>query len=214
MKHTSVPRFALLGVLVLSLIAAPVFAHPPTSIVLRYDSTAGILTATITHEVANPSTHDIDEVRIMVNNAIITDIHDASQPNNTVFTYTYPIQAAAGSTISLWAECNLGGERTQTLLAGGATQPATPTMTTTTMTMTPTKTMTTAGTTPAPAATTPPTTVPSTTAQFPALLTEGVSWKLPGAVSSSCVVSTPGLTMSFGPAIVPGLPFFSSLFLQ
>lgn len=103
----------------------------------------------------------------MVNSATVVNMQYTSQPTNNTFTYTYPIQASAGSTISLRAECNLEGERTQTLLVGGATQTATPTMTTTTTTATQTGTTTTVATTQTTTATTQPTTVPSTTAQAP-----------------------------------------------
>ncbi|MDD1677129.1 MAG: hypothetical protein LUQ40_05275, partial [Methanomicrobiales archaeon] len=114
-------------------------------------------------------THYINEVRIMVNSATVVNMQYTSQPTNNTFTYTYPIQASAGSTISLRAECNLEGERTQTLLVGGATQTATPTMTTTTATPTATQTgtTTTVATTQTTTATTQPTTVPTTTAQAP-----------------------------------------------
>jgi hypothetical protein len=184
MQQKSAPWFALFGVLVLALIAAPAAAHSPSDLVISYDQGAGQLTATFTHQVPNPSTHYVGVVRILVNEASVVTQQYTSQPTNATFTYTYPLQAAVGSTISVRGECNLEGAITRTLVVNATPTPAT-TAATATPTATATGTTTTVITTPTTAATTQPTAAP-TTAQAPGFaLWAGVL----GLAAAGCVLA-------------------------
>ncbi len=60
------------GILVLLLLVIPASAQPPSDMVLSYQP--GDLTAAITHNVANASTHYVYRVTILINGAPITGL--------------------------------------------------------------------------------------------------------------------------------------------
>jgi hypothetical protein len=84
--------------------------------VLRYRS--GELTATITHTVADPTTHYVYRVAILVNGVPANTILYSSQPSDSQFTYHYPVNAAPGDLIEVTAECNIAGSITRALVVG------------------------------------------------------------------------------------------------
>jgi Eukaryotic cytochrome b561 len=104
------------GILVLLLLVIPASAHPPSDIVLSYQP--GDLTATITHNVANTSTHYVYRVTILIDGAPANTVLYTSQPSVDQFTYHYPVNAAPGDTITVTADCNIAGSITRTLVVG------------------------------------------------------------------------------------------------
>jgi hypothetical protein len=104
------------GILVLLLVVAPASAHPPSDMVITYRP--GDLTATITHNVANTSTHYVYRVTILINGAPANTVLYISQPSVDQFTYHYPVNAAPGDTIAATADCNIAGSITRTLVVG------------------------------------------------------------------------------------------------
>jgi hypothetical protein len=118
----------VVGILVLLLLVIPASAHPPSDMVLRYQN--GDLAATITHNVANTSTHYVYRVTILVNGAPADTVLYTSQPSENVFTYHYPVNAALGDTMTATADCNIAGSFTRTLMVGeeqeGASTPLWP----------------------------------------------------------------------------------------
>jgi hypothetical protein len=158
MQHCE-PRIAVLvGAFTLTLMVIGAGAHPPSDLNLTYDSMTGELRAVFTHRVADPATHYVKEVSITTDGGVVLERKYTSQPSTTTFSYTYPIQASAGTTITVRGECSLAGEVTRSLVASaGPVQTATitPTMAETPHTMAATQ---------APAATPIPTGIPVTTA--------------------------------------------------
>jgi hypothetical protein len=49
----------------------------------------------------------------------VNDIPYTSQPSATTFSYSYPVQAPAGSSIGVYASCVLGGSITRTVRLPG-----------------------------------------------------------------------------------------------
>jgi hypothetical protein len=102
-------------------IAAPVTATPPTDIVLAYNSATGQLSATITHPIPNPDVHYIKNVLVKLNDQTVINANYTSQPTKDTFTYTYPLQALPGDTISVTGTCVLFGSLTKSMTVPGAT---------------------------------------------------------------------------------------------
>jgi hypothetical protein len=112
------------GILILSLFIVTVSAHPPSDMVLQYQS--GELTATITHGVADPANHYVYRVRILVNGNPAETVLYSSQPSDNRFTYRYPVSTSLGDTIEVTAECNIAGSITRDLVTGGSPGQETP----------------------------------------------------------------------------------------
>lgn len=98
-------------------------AHPPSSVTLAYNSENGNLTVSITHTVADPSTHYVRQVTIAVNGTIVQTHNYTSQPTASAFTYHYTVQAAKGEEIAATAFCSITGETTGSVIAGDGTVP-------------------------------------------------------------------------------------------
>ncbi len=91
-----------------------VSAHPPAKIVVEYDSATRMLTATISHPVADPKTHFIRKVDIAINGEEILEHRISRQDNDTTQSVSYLIpDAKKGDTISVEAYCNIGGKLTK-----------------------------------------------------------------------------------------------------
>jgi desulfoferrodoxin (superoxide reductase-like protein) len=90
-------------------------AHAPKSVDLAYDMSTQTLSVTINHPTASVSTHHIESVEIKKNGASISNTKYDTQPTDSVFTYTYKIQAVKGDIIEVTATCNLWGHKTSTL---------------------------------------------------------------------------------------------------
>lgn len=109
----------LLAVCVILGIMLPVGAHAPSDMTLAYDSDSHILTVTIVHNVSDPNSHYIYNIKIQINTI---ETHEyTSQPTSSEFSYTFDVSASQGDIITVTAECNLGGSMMKTLKVGPGT---------------------------------------------------------------------------------------------
>jgi hypothetical protein len=104
----------------------PVSAHPPSEMILEYDTDAQLLTVTLTHSVSDPSLHFIYRIDISLNGFLMIQEEYINQSTNATFFYTYPLDAQSGDSIYVFAECNLGGSLTDTLVVGQGLSSKTP----------------------------------------------------------------------------------------
>ncbi|MDD1679396.1 MAG: hypothetical protein LUO93_09485 [Methanomicrobiales archaeon] len=103
-------------ILAISLLFAPVSAHPPSNIVLSYNQSSQQLEVTITHVVRDTSTHFINSVNITRNGSPLLSESYTSQPSTATFTYYYPVPGKAGDTFEVTAACNLYGSLSETII--------------------------------------------------------------------------------------------------
>ena len=108
-------RFILLGAAVLFLVPQGAPAHSPTDMQLAFNQGNRILSVTITHTVADPSTHYIKRVLITTGGSTISDTAYTSQPSPQTFTYTYLMPQSADGDIQVRAECSILGSITRSL---------------------------------------------------------------------------------------------------
>lgn len=99
----------LFFILLLFTVSGHVSAHSPSGMDIRYDSTAGSLTVTLTHIVDNPGVHYVNEVEVTRKGEILQRVSYSSQPSRDTFSYRYPLVLSAGDTVRVTARCNIGG---------------------------------------------------------------------------------------------------------
>ncbi len=107
--------FKSLGILSASLIllgqTKNASAHPPSDILITYDTATKTLKAVITHQVSNPDKHFINKVDIQLNGQEIIEHKISRQDNNASQTVSYLIpEAKSGDTVSIEAYCNISGK--------------------------------------------------------------------------------------------------------
>jgi hypothetical protein len=98
-----VSRFILLGAAVLLFIPQGAPAHPPSDMKLAFDQGNRILSVTITHSVADPSTHSIKRVLITRGGSTFSDIAYTGQPSHQTFTYSYMLPTGVNGEIQVRA---------------------------------------------------------------------------------------------------------------
>jgi len=74
-----------------------------------------MLTVTITHKSPFPNSHYIKIVEIKKNGIVVSTNKYENQPDQTTFTYTYKVPAAAGETLEVKVSCSLFGSKTTNL---------------------------------------------------------------------------------------------------
>lgn len=109
-------RLFLLSAVILTIMAASASAHPARDLNLTYNQTSGNLSATVTHEVADPTTHFIEVVTIFLDGEETLVEEYTSQPTAEIFTYEYPLNATPKTEIELVAECGQGGTVRKSLI--------------------------------------------------------------------------------------------------
>jgi hypothetical protein len=82
---------------------------------LAFDEGTGQLSVTITHQVADPTTHYVKRVLIQQETTVLLDTPYTSQPSAQTFTYTYPIPPEVAGTVEVKAVCSITGEISRTL---------------------------------------------------------------------------------------------------
>jgi hypothetical protein len=102
-------------ILTLFLIPHGAPAHPPSDMRLSYDQESRVLSVSIAHLVADPTTHYIKRVLITSGGSIISDNAYTSQPSPESFTYTYPLSPAVKGEVQVTAECSLIGSLSRSL---------------------------------------------------------------------------------------------------
>ncbi|WP_319538218.1 hypothetical protein [uncultured Methanospirillum sp.] len=100
---------ALLVMLTATILISAASAHPPSDLNLTYNQTSGNLSATFTHQVADPATHYLKDVTVAVDGKEVVNEKYTSQPTSDEFTYIYPVNASVGSVIDVSGQCNIGG---------------------------------------------------------------------------------------------------------
>ena len=101
----------LLSFLALSLCPPTAQAHGPKDITLTYDSKTQALSVTISHAVSNPQKHYVKKVSITKNLEAVATHNYTSQPESSSFMYTYPMEATAGDTVKVKANCSYFGSK-------------------------------------------------------------------------------------------------------
>jgi hypothetical protein len=108
----------LTAALLLVLLPAPGGAHPPKEVALSYDQVKQTLEVRITHGVSDPAKHFIEKVEIGKAGKTISKTEYKSQPGETTFVYSYPLDAAPGDVIEVKAACSVFGSKTEKLTVG------------------------------------------------------------------------------------------------
>lgn len=98
----------------------PVYAHPPSDILLDYDLDSQTLQVTLVHTVSDPATHYVYRIQISLHGNVTTYEYE-SQPTDSRFTYQFVLPASPGDTVEVKADCNLSGSISGLLIIGGPT---------------------------------------------------------------------------------------------
>jgi len=94
-----------------------VFSHPPSDIVISYDLLKSEVSVVIEHSVKNPKEHYIYEIEVFVNDKKVIRQDTTAQINNKEQSLLYIIPGLKnGDKITVWAECNKGGEIKKSLV--------------------------------------------------------------------------------------------------
>lgn len=104
-----------IGLLFLIWVVPQTVGHSPYDLELDYDPTEEVLSAEFSHSVSNSTEHYIEFVVISINgNQKINQSYE-NQPSDNPFTYEYGIKASDGEEIKVFAQCNQGGNITQSI---------------------------------------------------------------------------------------------------
>jgi hypothetical protein len=112
---------AISFIVFLTIVSVNVKANPPQDMTLEYNSNTNILEVSITHAVADNTTHYIFSIIVSVNGSVDQSHGYDSQPDLIYFVYNYSLVTNNGSVISVTASCSEGGSLTKTL--GGTSTP-------------------------------------------------------------------------------------------
>jgi desulfoferrodoxin (superoxide reductase-like protein) len=96
----------------------PAAAHSPKDVVVTYDQAKKTLEVKITHGSKDAASHYIKKVEIKQNGKSVGVTEYKSQPSPETFSYTYPLEAAAGDIIEVTGTCNIFGSKTGKLTLG------------------------------------------------------------------------------------------------
>ena len=129
MNKKSIFYMVLISLMVLitfSNFAMKTRAHGPNMMNLGVSS--GFLNVLIGHEVDDPNTHYVDQVKISVNGSEVLTTSYTNQSLTSGGSYQYPLVYDTGSLIEVIARCNEGGSITACLnvgVGGGCPQSST-----------------------------------------------------------------------------------------
>ncbi|MHA2020702.1 MAG: hypothetical protein ACW96N_03245 [Candidatus Thorarchaeota archaeon] len=112
----------------------PVAAHTPASMTLGYNWDTQVLSVTISHAVANPNDHFIENITVYKNDVKVDSEAYTSQGSASAASDTFNIAAVDGDVLRVWANCSISGFIEDTITV---TEPDTTTTTTTDGTTTP-----------------------------------------------------------------------------
>jgi hypothetical protein len=114
-KKTSAWKYLTIILILITTMSTTTFtssAHSPSIVTSSYNLQTQNLQVTITHQVADPTTHYIAKVEIKKNGATYNTSIYAEQPDPNTFTYSYTVNATIGDTIEVTASCIQGGSKT------------------------------------------------------------------------------------------------------
>jgi len=108
-------RNLALTVLILAFNGA-LMAHPPSEINLKFDPVKRVLEVTVMHDVKDSTKHFIEEITVKINgeDAVKQTLHQQTDNREQKASYVL-IDAKPGDEISVKAECNMFGDKKQTL---------------------------------------------------------------------------------------------------
>jgi len=121
-----VRMFGILTLILLVSLGGMAAAHPPSRMQLTYQEQTGELEVDISHDVADPATHFVQEVVIRKNGVVLREETYTSQPSGDRFTYRYPVVLSPGDEVTAGADCNLFGTITARITLPGSMEPAPP----------------------------------------------------------------------------------------
>ena len=121
-----VRMFGTLTLILLVSLGGMAAAHPPSRMQLTYQEQTGELEVAISHDVADPATHFVQEVVIRKNGVVLREETYTSQPSGDLFTYRYPVVLSPGDEVTAGADCNLFGTITARITIPGSMDPAPP----------------------------------------------------------------------------------------
>jgi hypothetical protein len=102
----------------LFLIQSSVCAHPPSEVVLAYDSTSGVLSVTVKHNTDDITLHYIEQLDILVNGGLLDITHQLWEENETGLVATYNVSALDGDKIEVEARCSIQGSKLGSIIVG------------------------------------------------------------------------------------------------
>ena len=104
-------KIILSGFLVLILLSAAAYAHPPSDIKITFDPETKMLDAVILHGVSNPSKHYIKEVDVFLNGKEIIQQSISQQDNFDSQRVSFFIpDAKIGDVFSVEGYCSISGK--------------------------------------------------------------------------------------------------------
>ena len=105
-------KIASLILMLILLITASGYAHPPYDIEFSYDKDKDVLKIDIIHPVGNPQKHFVDNIKILQNGNIISDKTFTSQTNNNMQSISIKsLNLKSDDEIIIEAKCNMYGKR-------------------------------------------------------------------------------------------------------
>jgi glucose/arabinose dehydrogenase len=98
----------------------PAAAHPPSQVILAYDSQNQSLKVTTTHQVSDPTSHYVFRIEVLKNGEKVLTRDYTSQPTSSTFSYDYPLNASKGDILKVTAYCVIAGSRSSEITVGEA----------------------------------------------------------------------------------------------
>ena len=120
--------FVVAAALMIMLSSQPVVAHTPTSMTLEYNWDTQVLSVTISHTVANPNDHFIENITIYKNDVKVDSMAYTSQGSTSAASDSFNVAAVDGDVLRVWANCSVSGFIQDTITI---TEPGTTSTTTT-----------------------------------------------------------------------------------
>ena len=105
-------RILLTLLIVLFMVCAAAYAHPPSSLQVSYDRYSKTVKAKIDHPVTNVKTHYVAQVKVFLNGELAIDHKLKSQETESseFLSYTMP-DAEGGDAVRVEAYCSSFGKR-------------------------------------------------------------------------------------------------------
>ena len=106
-----------LGLAAILFIGDVIFAHPPDSLKMSFDTTGTIMTVRAFHSVKMPNTHFILQITVDLNGKQLITQNFSSQLNKNEQVVIYKIiDAKKNDKIGINAQCNIMGKKKETFI--------------------------------------------------------------------------------------------------
>jgi len=105
------------GLVTILFMSSVIFAHPPDSLKVSFDTTGTIMTIRALHSVKTPNTHFILQITVDLNGKQLITQNFSSQVNkNEQVTIYKIIDAKKNDKIGITAQCNIMGKKKETFI--------------------------------------------------------------------------------------------------